>query len=107
MPIILAHGGSAVGYALYAEEGSVVFSVRHSSSEIERVASPAIAGGLFKIHASLSADGKALIFAAIRPECLGPGSRDVDLFVAVRKSDDTWGTPINLGPAINTTLETL
>jgi len=55
--IILAHGGSAVGYALYRKEGSIVFAVRHTSNDIQRVAVPATPGCPTKIHAGLSADG--------------------------------------------------
>jgi len=55
--IILAHGGSAVGYALYAKDGDIVFAVRHSSDDIQRVAVPAAAGGTTKIQAELGVDG--------------------------------------------------
>lgn len=55
--IILAHGGSAVGYALYAKDGNIVFAVRHSSSEVHRVAIPAVAGKPIRIQAGLGTDG--------------------------------------------------
>jgi len=55
--VILAHGGSAVGYALYAIEGRIVFAVRHSSTEIQRIASPTVSRGSTRILASLNADG--------------------------------------------------
>jgi arylsulfatase A-like enzyme len=35
--IILAHGGSAVGYALYVKNGEVVFAVRHAAGDIDRI----------------------------------------------------------------------
>ncbi|MFZ6012224.1 MAG: OmpA family protein [Bacteroidota bacterium] len=50
--------------------------------------------------ACLSLDGKHLYFA----RCNSPDSHgNCDIFVADMKSDSTWGTPRNLGPAINTT----
>ena len=55
--IILAHGGSAVGYALYAKEANIVFAVRHSSNEIQRVACSASDGKPIKILAGLGDDG--------------------------------------------------
>lgn len=102
-PLAISSDGSTL---LLFREGRIMTSRRTASGwSTPQPAGAAINESRWQGGASLSADGKALIFAAIRPECLGPGSRDVDLFVAVRKSDDTWGTPINLGPAINTTLE--
>jgi hypothetical protein len=35
--IILAHGGSAVGYVLYAKDGKLTFAIRHSTERIQRV----------------------------------------------------------------------
>jgi len=55
--IILAHGGSAVGYALYAKDGSIVFAVRHSFGEVQRVACPAVGGSPARIRAGLGPDG--------------------------------------------------
>jgi len=46
----------------------------------------------------LSSDGLSLYFASDRPGGLG----DVDLWVSHRASHDSpWGTPVNLGPGIN------
>ncbi len=55
--VIVAHGGSAIGYALYANSNEFVFAVRHSSQQIYRVAIPIGASGEHNIQASLSADG--------------------------------------------------
>ena len=55
--IILAHGGSAVGYALYAKEGEIVFAVRRSSREIQRLSCRADDDGPLKIMASLDEKG--------------------------------------------------
>ena len=35
--IILAHGGSAVGYALYAKEGNLVFSLRLGKNTVQKI----------------------------------------------------------------------
>ena len=52
-------------------------------------------------HPSLTADGLELYFDSDRPG--GQGSWD--LWVSKREStDDDWGTPVNLGPQINTPL---
>ncbi|HUU16528.1 MAG TPA: hypothetical protein VMW72_05215 [Sedimentisphaerales bacterium] len=47
---------------------------------------------------SLSPDGLELFFDSDRPG----GSGDWDLWVATRETtDDPWGSPVNLGPAVN------
>ena len=52
--VILAHGGSVVGYSLYAHNGSIVFAVRHSSNEIQRVTAPPVDRSTITVHASLN-----------------------------------------------------
>ena len=48
---------------------------------------------------SISADGRMLFFSAIRPG----GRGKEDLWVTTRRTtDDDWGTPVNLGPTVNT-----
>ena len=37
--VIVAHGGSAVGYALYLKEGRLVFAVRRAAADITRITS--------------------------------------------------------------------
>ncbi|MCU0702637.1 MAG: sulfatase-like hydrolase/transferase [Fimbriiglobus sp.] len=54
--VILAHGGSALGYALHLRGGKVVFSVRTGSNAITDVTSEAIQGPV-KVVASLATDG--------------------------------------------------
>ena len=49
-------------------------------------------------HATLSSDGKKLYFTSNRKESLG----GLDIFVSERDSTGNWGTPVNLGPVINT-----
>ncbi len=55
--VILAHGGTAVGYALYAKDGSIVFAVRHSTTDVQRVSLPAVSGKPVEIQAGLDKDG--------------------------------------------------
>jgi arylsulfatase A len=43
--VILAHGGSSIGYSLYAKDGKVTFAVRHESNQIVRVSSPLVSAG--------------------------------------------------------------
>lgn len=49
-------------------------------------------------HPSLTKDGKTLYFASDKPGGYG----GVDLYVSNREIGGTWGTPVNLGPKINT-----
>jgi outer membrane protein OmpA-like peptidoglycan-associated protein len=49
-------------------------------------------------HASLSPDGKTIIFASDMPGGFG----GVDLYVIYRNSDGTWTDPKNLGKTVNT-----
>lgn len=49
------------------------------------------------MHPALSADGKRLFFASDMPGGYG----GYDLYYSER-INDTWGTPVNLGPVINT-----
>jgi len=56
--IILAHGGAATGYALYANtEGEIVFAVRHSPGEISRVRQKIERSGGCSVTARLRKDG--------------------------------------------------
>jgi len=55
--------------------------------------------GHWESQAVISSDGKELYFASKRPEGYG-GS---DIYLSKRNINGQWGTPINLGTAINTT----
>ncbi|MHC5056872.1 MAG: sulfatase family protein [Planctomycetota bacterium] len=55
--VILAHGGSAVGYSLYAKNGKIVFAARHGADSIRRVESRTVAAGVTRIRVGLDADG--------------------------------------------------
>ncbi len=48
-------------------------------------------------HPSISADGKKLYFVSDMPGGLG----ETDIYVS-SKEGSTWGTPVNLGPSVNT-----
>ncbi|MFT5498790.1 MAG: arylsulfatase A [Kiritimatiellia bacterium] len=58
--MILAHGGSAVGYALYAKDGSIVFAVRTNSDAVHRIRVPAVSG---LVSAQLTPDGMMRLIA--------------------------------------------
>jgi len=50
------------------------------------------------MHPSLSVDGQKLYFTSDMPG----GQGGFDLYVSTRMADGSWGTPVNLGPEINT-----
>ncbi|MFN8322569.1 MAG: carboxypeptidase regulatory-like domain-containing protein [Chitinophagales bacterium] len=49
-------------------------------------------------HPSLTKDGKTIYFASDKPGGYG----GVDIYVSTREIGGQWGTPVNLGPKINT-----
>ena len=51
--------------------------------------------------ASLSLDGQIIVFTSDRPG--GYGGKDI--YISYKLPDGSWGTPINLGPNINTDLD--
>ena len=54
---------------------------------------------------AISKDGRSLYFTSNRPGALG-GPGDFDMYVSQRPSvDDPWGTPMNLGPTVNTAFD--
>ena len=55
--VIIAHGGSAIGYSLYVKDNFVVFATRQGNDTVSRVAVPVGKGGLMSIRAGLSKDG--------------------------------------------------
>lgn len=61
----------------------------------------------------LTSDGTALLFSSDRPGGIGPSHEkgesfqghkwgNTDIYVSLKQPDGRWGTPINLGPTINT-----
>ena len=60
---------------------------------------PVVNSSVLDVHPSISADGLALFFTSAR---LG-GYGSWDLYVTKRLTvSDPWGTPVNLGPTVNT-----
>lgn len=60
---------------------------------------PTVNGSSYEGHPCITRDGLMLFFCSTRPGGYG----DFDLWVAMRATrEDDWGTPVNLGPTINT-----
>jgi outer membrane protein OmpA-like peptidoglycan-associated protein len=55
-------------------------------------------------EASMSADGRAILFAAKNSKSLyyTESLKEKDIFVCLKDKNGKWGVPVNLGPAINT-----
>jgi len=51
-------------------------------------------------HGYISEDGKTLVFASDRPGGFG----GLDLYISRLDANGNWGTPVNMGPDINTAL---
>ncbi len=59
---------------------------------------PTVNSSARDFNASISADGLSLFFISNRPGGVG----GLDIWVTTRETtDDPWGTPVNLGPTIN------
>ena len=59
---------------------------------------PTVNSSAREFNASISADGLSLFFISNRPGGVG----GLDIWVTTRETtDDPWGTPVNLGPTIN------
>jgi hypothetical protein len=69
--ILVAHGGTAAGYALYLNDGRVVFSVRTGAKDaIAEVQSGPIRGPV-RIKASLAQDGSLTLTVSDQPTVTG------------------------------------
>jgi outer membrane protein OmpA-like peptidoglycan-associated protein/tetratricopeptide (TPR) repeat protein len=74
-------------------------SVRQGDSWSEPVAFPYNKVSAYSVgHPALSPDGAILYFVSDMPGGLG----ETDLYFSRKQADGTWGTPVNLGPRINT-----
>jgi arylsulfatase A len=69
--VIVAHGGSAVGYSLYAKTGQIVFAVRFDSGRIERIVL-ASKPGQNEIVAALANGGRMSLSVNGRSAPAGP-----------------------------------
>lgn len=64
--IIVSHGGSSVGYSLYAREGKIVFAVRVSNTEIRRVSIP-WENSQYPVTAEVTAKGVMKLMSLEKP----------------------------------------
>jgi len=63
---------------------------------------PTVNSSAWEFQASISADGLSLFFISNRPGGVG----GLDIWVTTRPTTtDPWGTPVNLGPTINTPVD--
>jgi hypothetical protein len=99
-----ANSGSAF-WAIFTRDGTMyytnvdqgkIFRSQQVNGAYPSVEDAGFPAGSF--HPSVSPDESFLLFNS---SSLG-GSGKSDLFVSIRQSDGTWGTPKNLGPEINT-----
>ncbi|HPD24106.1 MAG TPA: OmpA family protein [Bacteroidales bacterium] len=84
----------------------IYYSVKRGNnwSELIRLG-PEINGiNSWESQPSISADGKTLYFASIRPGNVGfdPNNPTSDIWYSTKKTDGTWSKAKNLGPPINT-----
>ena len=83
-------------------EGRMCFSVRGPQGWTEPRPLPRhLQLGNWQADAMITADGKALLFAANYP-AEGEEKASLNIFVSER-TESGWGTPYSIGPAINTT----
>jgi arylsulfatase A-like enzyme len=68
--ILLAHGGSAIGYALHMKDGHVYFAVRNTADKLTEISSGEMKGPA-KIIASLAADGTMTLTVDDQPAVTG------------------------------------
>lgn len=59
--VLLAHGGSAVGYAIYLKDGELVFAVRSGTSAVHRARAKVRLNREMRIQADLSKRGTLMI----------------------------------------------
>ena len=83
-------------------EGRMCFSVRGPQGWSEPRPLPQyLQLGNWQADAMITADGKALLFAANYP-AEGEEKASLNIFVSEREADGRWGKPYSIGPAINT-----
>ncbi|HVW94841.1 MAG TPA: hypothetical protein VHA56_02565 [Mucilaginibacter sp.] len=110
---ILTDGLSNRDFAISPEGDEIYFTVQYNrfASFILRVgrvdgawSKPEMApfSGIYRdLEPAFSADGKTLFFSSDRPVTAGGKPKDFDIWKVSRNADGKWGTPINLGPVIN------
>jgi len=84
-------------------EGKMCFSVKTPHGWTEPRPLPAyLQLGNWQADAMITADGKALLYAAHYP-AEGEENPSLNIFVSERDNQGRWGNPYSIGPAINTT----
>jgi arylsulfatase len=61
--VIVAHGGTAVGYSLYLKEGRLCFATRHSGEQTVVESAQALAASTMRVGATLKRDGTVTLTA--------------------------------------------
>jgi arylsulfatase A-like enzyme len=69
--VIVAQGGSAVGYALYLKDNHLVFAVRRSIADIIRITSADLPSGRLSVEARLAGDGTMTLSINGKPAATG------------------------------------
>ncbi len=98
-PVALSHDGSEM--ILYYDD-DYIGNLYYSRME-DGLWTPAIKMGenistkYWESHASFSKDGQSLFFTSNRKG----GHGGLDIYLSEKQSDGKWGTPVNLGPTIN------
>ncbi len=76
--VIVAQGGSAVGYSLYLKDNRLVFAVRRSATDISRITSGDIPAGRIAVEARLAGDGTMTLSINGRPAAEGNAGGLID-----------------------------
>jgi outer membrane protein OmpA-like peptidoglycan-associated protein len=98
----LSHDGKVMLLAVTDEFTSNIYMAVYENNRWN----PAVSLGkpvnsrYYEANAALSPDGKSLYFSSNRKESLG----GMDIFISKLQNDGSWGTPENMGPAVNTIL---
>jgi outer membrane protein OmpA-like peptidoglycan-associated protein len=98
-PVCLSYEGTELYLVRsdYFDEDLYVSHYRpHRWSRIEKL-NKNVNTKYFETHASLSRDGKTLIFTSDRKG----GQGALDIYSSIRDQGDEWGPAVNLGPEIN------
>ena len=76
--VIVAQGGSAVGYALYLKGNRLVFAVRRSAVDIIRITSDDLPAGQLSVEARLAGDGTMTLSINGKPAATGKAGGLID-----------------------------
>lgn len=95
--------GREIYYAVYTLDlrfSLIALSSRTDVTWTEPLVAP-FSGRFSDGSPALSPDGNRLFFSSNRPVAEGPTNDDNDLWMVERSADDSWGQPVWLGDAIN------